>query len=258
MRDAVRAALEEALRVDPLSPLRPRLLARLAIELYYASPATLREQVSERALKAGRRTGGRALLEALGARHVALWSPDHTEERLAIAEELVAAAMASGIARRSSRASTGASPISSSSAISQRCARRSPSTSSWPPSCASPRYYWYGPLWRASLALLAGRLDEAKRISGEGERIGAAARDENAALLFETQRNAINGALGRADPARHREHALARRALACERGVGRGARNALVRRRRPRGSPAPPERGVAGLTRPRSTHSGST
>ena len=52
--------------------------------------------LSAEALAAGRRTGGRALLEALGARHVALWSPAHTEERLAIADELVAAAQRGG------------------------------------------------------------------------------------------------------------------------------------------------------------------
>ena len=185
----------------PLSPLRPRLLARLAIELYYASPATLREQVSERALKAGRRTGGRALLEALGARHVALWSPDHTEERLAIAEELVAAATASG--DREAELQGINWRVADLFELGDLAGMRA-SIAEHEQLAAElrlPAYYWYGPMWRASLALLAGRLDEAKRISGEGERIGAAARDENAALLFETQRNAINGALGRADPA---------------------------------------------------------
>ena len=59
-------------------------------------PSTLRERLSAEALAAGRRAGGPALLEALGARHVALWSPAHTEERLAIADELVAAARAAG------------------------------------------------------------------------------------------------------------------------------------------------------------------
>jgi hypothetical protein len=81
VREGVRALLEEALdAVADDSELRPRLLARLAIEVYYETPATLREGLSREALKAGRRIGGRGLLEALGARHVALWSPDHTEE----------------------------------------------------------------------------------------------------------------------------------------------------------------------------------
>ena len=153
--------------------------------------------MSEQALEAGRRTGGRALLEALGARHVALWSPDHTEERLAIAEELVAAARASGDREAELQGINwrvadlfelgDLDAMRASLAEHERLAAE----------LRLPAYYWYGPLWRASLALLAGRLDEARRMSEDGERIGIAARDENAALLFETQRNAINGALGR-------------------------------------------------------------
>ena len=59
-----------------------------------------------------------------------------------------------------------------------------------------PAYAWYVPLWRAALALLAGHVDEASRLSAEGERIGRAAHDDNAKLLFEVQRIAINHARG--------------------------------------------------------------
>jgi hypothetical protein len=52
-------------------------------------------------------------------------------------------------------------------------------------------------MWRASLALLAHRLDEAEELSGEGARIGHHAHDDNARLLFEVQRNCIDGASGR-------------------------------------------------------------
>ena len=56
----------------------------------------MREELSAEALAGGRRRGGRALLEALNARHVALWNPAHTEERLAIADELIGAAADAG------------------------------------------------------------------------------------------------------------------------------------------------------------------
>lgn len=129
MRDAVRTLLEEALdAVAEDSELRPRLLARLAIEVYYEPPAKLRERLSAEALRAGRRTGGRALLEALGARHVALWSPDHTEERLAIADASSRRRRRRATARPNCRASTGASPTCSSWASSTRSARRSSTT----------------------------------------------------------------------------------------------------------------------------------
>ena len=46
-------------------------------------------------------------------------------------------------------------------------------------------------MWRATLALLGDRPDEAQRLSEEGARIGRAAHDENAELLFGVQRRSI-------------------------------------------------------------------
>ena len=198
VRDAVQALLEEALdAVAEDSGLRPRLLARLAIEVYYERPATLRERLSSEALDAGRRAGGRGLLEALGARHVALWSPDHTEERLAIADELVAAAQASGDREAELQGVNwrvadlfelgeldGVRPAIADHARLAAALRL-------------PAYDWYVPMWRATLAVLADRLDDALRLSEEGARIGRSAHDDNAELLFEVQRNFIDGASGR-------------------------------------------------------------
>jgi hypothetical protein len=232
VRDGVRALLEEALdAVADDSELRPRLLARLAIEVYYAPPATLRERLSDEALNAGRRTGGRGLLEALGARHVALWSPDHTEERLAIADELVATARASGdreaelqgvnwrVADLFELGELG--PARASIDDHERLAA----------DLRLPNYDWYVPMWRASLALLAHRLDEAERLSGEGARIGRHAHDDNAELLFEVQRNCLDGAA-----CRMTDEWDARMRRRAERSPARGAwRAALLARTLVRG-----------------------
>jgi len=200
VRDEVRALLEEALAaVADDSPLRPRLLARLAIELYHASPATERERVSDEALTAGRRVGGRALLEALGARRVALWSPDHTEERLAIADELIAESRSQGDREAELQGvnwrvvdllelGRGAE-VQAAIDEHERLAGE----------LRLLAYAWYVPLWRAMLALLAGRLDEAERLSEEGARIGRSAHDANAELLFGVQRRVIRRAQGRTD-----------------------------------------------------------
>jgi hypothetical protein len=51
-----------------------------------------------------------------------------------------------------------------------------------------PAYRWYGPMWRAMLAGFAGRLAEAERLTEEGARMGRAAGDDNAELLFAVQR----------------------------------------------------------------------
>jgi DNA-binding SARP family transcriptional activator/tetratricopeptide (TPR) repeat protein len=196
-REDVRALLEDALAgVAPASPLRPRLLARLAIEAYYARPVTVRERLSEQALAAGRRAGGRALLEALGARHVALWSPAHAQERLRIADELVAAARAAG--DREAEVQGVNWRVTDLVELGDLAAARS-AIDEHERLAGELRllgYAWYVPMWRAMLALMAGRLDEARRLSEEGEHIGRAARDANAELLFGVQRRAIHSAAG--------------------------------------------------------------
>ena len=192
VRGEVRTLLEEALAaVAPDSPLRPRLLSRLAIESYYARPATLRERLSEEALEDGRRLGGRALLEALGARHVALWSPAHAEERLRIADELVAAARAQGDREAELQGVNWrvADLVELGDVAQARAAIDEHERLAGELRLLG--FAWYVPMWRAMLALMAGRLDEAQRFAEEGERIGQAAGDRNAALLFQVQRLAV-------------------------------------------------------------------
>ncbi len=158
VRPEVQAALEEALAaVADDAPLRPVLLARLAIELYHVPPAGRREALSAEALAGGRRAGGRALLEALGARHVALWSPAHTEERLAIAGELVSAARAAGDREAELQGLNWRvvdlyelgelEALRATAAEHERLAD----------ALRLPAYAFFAPMWRASLALLAGR-----------------------------------------------------------------------------------------------------
>lgn len=198
VREPVRALLEEALGMVGDDPeLRPRLLARLAIEVYYAPPATLRERLSDEALSAGRRTGGRALLEALVARHVAMWSPAHTEERLTIADELVAAAR--GARDREAELQGVNWRVADLLELGELEAVRAAidEHERLAAELRLPAYNWYVPMWRASLALLAHRLDEAGRFSDKGARIGREAHDANAELLFEVQRNGIASAAGR-------------------------------------------------------------
>ena len=218
-RTDVRALLEEALTgLDPGSTMRPRVLARLAIEVYYVRPARLREDLSAEALAAGRRLGGPALLEALGARHVALWSAAHTEERLAIADELIAAARLAG-AREAELQGVNWRVADLVELGDLDAARRSIAEHErLATDLRLLGYAWYVPMWRAMLALMAGRLDEAKRLSQEGERIGRAARDRNAALLF--HRPAPR------DPQRRRPAHRGRP------GRDRGRRAAFARRRR--------------------------
>ena len=93
------AMLEEALAGlgDEDSPLRARLLARLALELYYSGDPARRLALSEEAVDLARRLGDlRTLAACLDARHYALWRPENVDERLAVAAELRAVAEETG------------------------------------------------------------------------------------------------------------------------------------------------------------------
>jgi DNA-binding SARP family transcriptional activator len=195
VRERVRALLEEALDgVHPESELRPRLLARLAIEVYYAPPVTLRERLSGEALELGRRAGGRALLEALGARHVALWSPAHAEERLGIADELIAAARAAGDREAELQGVNWrvADLVELGDVSSARTAIDEHERLAGELRLLG--YAWFVPMWRAMLALMAGRIEEARQLSEEAGRIGRAVQDANAELLVSVQRGGIRRA----------------------------------------------------------------
>ena len=91
------ARLEEALERVEDRPLRSRVQARLAVELYYAPDRTRSDAHSADAVATARASGDTsALASALSARHVALWRPDRIEERLAVADEMIAAAREAG------------------------------------------------------------------------------------------------------------------------------------------------------------------
>src|SRR5437660_8779693 len=83
--------LEEALDGIGDDPgLRARLLARLAINLYWAPEPERVLALSEEAVTLARQLGDpRDLAAVLRARWIALWRPEAAEERLAIADEIV-------------------------------------------------------------------------------------------------------------------------------------------------------------------------
>ena len=164
--------LEEALAAAPAGDpaTSARLLARLSIELYYSDPARARELSALAVERARSADDAAALAAALNAQRVALWSPHHADERLAVAGEMVAAAEAAGdreavLQGRNwrvvdllelGRVREAAAEIDAYEALAD--------------AVALPHFRWYVPLWRATLALLAGRWDEAARAGGAGAR----------------------------------------------------------------------------------------
>lgn len=84
--------IEEALEClgSAESALRVRLLTRLTRTLYYTGPRGRVAEAAGEALALARRLGDPALLAvALDARHLALWGPGPTAEKLAVVNEIV-------------------------------------------------------------------------------------------------------------------------------------------------------------------------
>jgi DNA-binding SARP family transcriptional activator/tetratricopeptide (TPR) repeat protein len=165
-----------------------RLLARLSVELYYSDPARASE-LSVLAVERARRTDdAAALAAALNARRVALWSPHHADERLAVAGDMIAAAETAGdreavLQGRNwrvvdllelGRMREAAAEIDAYEALAD--------------DVALPHFRWYVPLWRATLALLAGRWSEAHELADRALTLARRADDPNGPLFVGIQR----------------------------------------------------------------------
>jgi hypothetical protein len=179
-------ALEEALEVLPpdSDDLRARVQARLAIELAYDPDAERRDRLSSEALasaRAGREP--RTLAATLSARHVVLWGPDHTPQRLRLADEMIALALRAGdpaleLLGRTWRLvdldELGDGPAAEAEldAFADTAARSGLST-----------YAWYVPGWRSVRAGLAGRPDESRELQRRAVELGRRVDDPNVAFM---------------------------------------------------------------------------
>lgn len=179
--------LEEALEElgDAEAELRATLLARLAVELYYAPERDRAKSLSDEALRLARRTRSTATLGGvLSARHVTLWAPDHVEERLRLANEIV------DLAERSGEAVAGLQgrnwrildlfELGNVAALDHELAEYRRLADE----LRLPAYQWYERVWRATIAILEGRLEAARRLESEALALGRRAQDSNAELFF--------------------------------------------------------------------------
>ncbi len=194
------ALLERALAAcsDGGDPARARLLARLAIERYYDPDPGVREALSAEAVAVAREAGdASALLAALNARHVALWDPEHLEQRLDIAREAIEVGVRTGEREAELQARnwlvTDLGELGDIAAFDAEAARHEALADE----LRLPAYRWYAPAWRAMRALAAGRLEDFGRFGQEAYEIGVAAQDENAGIVLEATR--MFGHLARGD-----------------------------------------------------------
>jgi len=180
------------------SPLLARVLGRLATELYFSDRTAERIELSEQAIAMARRTGDRAALGAtLSARFLTLWGPENTEERLQIASDVVALGeeardrelVLRGHVWRIVTLMELGDWVGADIELALHARRTD--------ELRDRLHMWYVPLFRATRALLDGRLGDAERYSAEAFAIGRETQAQNAAQLYAVQLFALRAEQGR-------------------------------------------------------------
>ena len=175
--------LEEALAAlgDEDTPLRARLLARLALELYYSGDSERRVAVSGEALALARRLDDpRTLATCLIAHHYALWRPETVEERLEVAGELRRVADRTGDPELELEGAGWTVVDLLELGDIQGADIQIAAASKLAEALHRPLYLWWTSGFRCARAQLAGRFDEAERLAGETLAIGQRGQAENA------------------------------------------------------------------------------
>ena len=175
-----------------------RVLGRLATELYFSDRTEERVALGEQAVAMARRVGDRAALAStLSARFLTLWGPENSVQRLQIASDVVALGeevrdrelvLRGHVWRIVSLMELGdwvGADIEL--ALHARLAEE----------LRDPLHLWYVPLFKATRAMLDGRLAEAERFAAEAFAVGRRTQAQNAAQLYATQLFALRVEQGR-------------------------------------------------------------
>jgi DNA-binding SARP family transcriptional activator len=201
------ALLEEALTAlgGEDSPLRARLLARLALELYYSAQPERRLALSEEAVDIARALDDpRTLATCLDARHYALWRPENVNERLEVAAELRRVAEETGDPELELEGAGWTVVDLLELGDIQGADVQIAAASKLAEALQRPIWLWWSSLLRCTRAQLDGRFDEAERLAHETVEIGRRGQAENAfnayaQALFNIRRE--QGRLGEVEPA---------------------------------------------------------
>ena len=181
------------------SALRAKVLARLAMALYFTRSEEHRNTLSVQALAIARQVGDRgALAFTLLARHFVLWGPGNIEDRLAIATEAIRLAEEAG--DRDTMHEGQAWRILALLELGDIDAADQELESYMRHSVQFhlPRHQWYTTLVRANRALLVGRFDEGERLALDAASVrGEGSELTNATTFFGAQMFALRWQQGR-------------------------------------------------------------
>ena len=182
--------IEEALEAlgQSASPLRVRLLGSLTTNLYFSNSRERIGPLARQAVETARRVGDPvALGQALTDNHYSLWGPGNTEDRLAMANELLRLAEETGnlaLTEAARRCRIGdllemgdMQAVDAELDVYTRVAEE----------MRQPRYVWVSAMFRAMRALFDGRFEEGERLAHEALALGQRAKAVDALQSFGIQ-----------------------------------------------------------------------
>ena len=179
--------LEEALAVlgqgDGVT--RARVLGRLARALQSAPDPERRLQLSQEAVAMARRVGDPATLAGvLYDRHMATWGPQNLRERLEVAREVVQLAEASGDSVMALRGRGFLMADLLELGDLAGLERELDTYDDVAAQLRQPHFLWHVPMFRAGLALLAGRFEQGELLAEAAQNLGRRVRDPVADIYF--------------------------------------------------------------------------
>lgn len=184
------AVLREALaQPDGVSiGLRANLTARLSLQLYYSPDPDEVKALAARAVELARQSGEPVTMaRCLQTRHVALWEPQHTAVRLAIANEIIEVAERSGVrllalwGRRPRIADLMEMGETDAALLEFEAYSRLANE------IRQPIFMWQASVRRAMLSIYPGRLAEGERLAGDALALGQRAGGQNLVAAYGEQ-----------------------------------------------------------------------
>ena len=179
--------LEEALAALPVedSPLRARVLARLAVEMAPSNEVERRVELSDEAVAMARRLDDpEAVVTALHSRHWALGAPEMISERLRNAEEMLAAALAIDNQELAFLAHNARFHCLLELCDGPGIAAEIQAMTELIERIRQPFYRWHGVCLQVIRAELDGRFDDAERLAREALRIARLRHSEYASYVY--------------------------------------------------------------------------
>jgi hypothetical protein len=167
---------------------RARLLGRLAVAVYWVAPRERRQELSEAGVAMAERTGDEvARVATLVSRYFALWGPEHMEDRLRSADEILRIAQRTGQTKRVLDARLFRIMAMFELGDMQQADAEIAAFRAESADLRQPYYLWYAAMLPATRALLGGSFAAGEKLAEEALAVGERAHDPAAIVIYGAQ-----------------------------------------------------------------------